>query len=107
MRVRSSRRHCDKAPSSLGKSVPEPAARGVSTTAAMVREMPDGRGVSSMTVIPGLSPAPTTHRGLIEWVTEIAGLTKPEVGFTGAMDPRKNGMPALTAEMGSAGVLLK
>ncbi len=29
-------------------------------------------------VIPGLQPAPTAHRGLIEWVGEIAALTKPD-----------------------------
>jgi len=29
-------------------------------------------------VIPGLEPAPTAHRGLIEWVGEIAALTKPD-----------------------------
>ena len=29
-------------------------------------------------VIPGLQPAPTAHRGLIEWVSEIAALTKPD-----------------------------
>ena len=28
--------------------------------------------------VPGLSPAPTNHRGLIEWVAEIAALTKPD-----------------------------
>ena len=29
-------------------------------------------------VIPGLQPAPTAHRGLIEWVGEIAALTRPD-----------------------------
>jgi len=29
-------------------------------------------------VIPGLEPAPTAHRGFIEWVREIAELTKPD-----------------------------
>ena len=29
-------------------------------------------------VIPGLQPAPTAHRGLIEWVGEIAALTQPD-----------------------------
>ncbi len=29
-------------------------------------------------VIPGLQPAPTAHRGLIDWVGEIAALTKPD-----------------------------
>ena len=28
--------------------------------------------------IPGLAPAPTTHKGLIEWVGAIAALTKPD-----------------------------
>jgi phosphoenolpyruvate carboxykinase (GTP) len=56
-----------------------------------------------MTVIPGLSPAPTTHRGLIEWVTEIAGLTKPDRVHW--CDGSQEEWDALTAEMESAGVL--
>src|SRR5262245_32697765 len=30
------------------------------------------------TTIPGLEPAPTRHRKLVEWVREIAALTKPD-----------------------------
>ncbi|MFN4041434.1 MAG: phosphoenolpyruvate carboxykinase (GTP) [Brevundimonas sp.] len=33
--------------------------------------------VTSIDSIPGLSPAPTRHAGLIEWVGRIAALTKP------------------------------
>jgi phosphoenolpyruvate carboxykinase (GTP) len=34
--------------------------------------------VTSEAMIPGLSPAPTNHRELIEWVGRIAALTKPD-----------------------------
>src|SRR5262245_47715172 len=32
----------------------------------------------TIVAIPGLEPAPTSHRGLVEWVREIAALTKPD-----------------------------
>ena len=34
--------------------------------------------MTSQSVIPGLSPAPTNHRELVEWVGRIAALTKPD-----------------------------
>ena len=40
--------------------------------------MPDGRKPATTNSIPGLYPAPTRHRRLIEWVAEIAALTKPD-----------------------------
>ena len=33
--------------------------------------------MDSSTAVPGLSPAPTRHQGLIAWVEQIAALTKP------------------------------
>ncbi len=33
--------------------------------------------MNSSTAVPGLSPAPTRHQGLIAWVEQIAALTKP------------------------------
>jgi phosphoenolpyruvate carboxykinase (GTP) len=29
-------------------------------------------------VVPGLAEAPTTHQGLLEWVSEVAALTTPD-----------------------------
>ncbi|MBV9996231.1 MAG: phosphoenolpyruvate carboxykinase (GTP) [Caulobacteraceae bacterium] len=40
--------------------------------------MLDGDGVDPTSSIPGLSPAPTRHRRLIEWVERIAALTRPD-----------------------------
>ncbi len=40
--------------------------------------MPDGHGVADILSLPGLEPAPTRHRRLIDWVREIAALTKPD-----------------------------
>ena len=34
--------------------------------------------MSDATQIPGLAPAPTRHRKLIEWVSQVAALTKPD-----------------------------
>ena len=36
------------------------------------------RDVVMANSIPGLFPAPTKHRRLVEWVAQIAALTKPE-----------------------------
>jgi phosphoenolpyruvate carboxykinase (GTP) len=35
-------------------------------------------GVTSQVEVPGLNPAPTKHRELIDWVARIAALTKPD-----------------------------
>src|SRR3954467_5644465 len=35
-------------------------------------------GVSTMSTIPGLDSAPTTHQGLLDWVREVAELTTPQ-----------------------------
>ncbi|MFT4954783.1 MAG: phosphoenolpyruvate carboxykinase (GTP) [Brevundimonas sp.] len=37
-----------------------------------------GRRALNTEMIPGLDAAPTQHRGLIQWVTEIAALTRPD-----------------------------
>ena len=34
--------------------------------------------MTTQTTVPGLDEAPTNHRGLIEWVRQIAALTKPD-----------------------------
>jgi phosphoenolpyruvate carboxykinase (GTP) len=39
--------------------------------------MPDGDVSLIANLIPGLEPAPTRHKGLIAWVSEIASLTQP------------------------------
>jgi len=67
--------------------------------------MPDGHGVGRTTVIPGLAPAPTTHRGLIDWVNEIAALTKPDRVHW--CDGSQAEWDALTAEMEAAGALTR
>ena len=40
--------------------------------------MQDGVVKANARSIPGLYPAPTRHRRLIQWVEEIAALTKPD-----------------------------
>jgi phosphoenolpyruvate carboxykinase (GTP) len=40
--------------------------------------MPDGHGVGDKSDIAGLLPAPTSHAGLISWVSRVAALTKPD-----------------------------
>jgi phosphoenolpyruvate carboxykinase (GTP) len=65
--------------------------------------MQDGRGVAAGNAIPGLHPAPTNHRRLIEWVEEIATLTKPDrvVWCDGSEDEWER----LTGELVAAGTL--
>ncbi|MDE2355341.1 MAG: phosphoenolpyruvate carboxykinase (GTP) [Alphaproteobacteria bacterium] len=40
--------------------------------------MPDGDVSAAANRVPGLEPAPTRHRALVEWVREIAALTRPD-----------------------------
>src|SRR5580704_15671736 len=53
--------------------------------------------------IPGLHPAPTDHRRLVEWVEDIAALTKPDrvVWCDGSEDEWER----LTSELVAAGTL--
>ena len=65
--------------------------------------MRDGRKVAATMSFPGLSPAPTRHRKLIEWVSEIAALTKPDrVRWCDGSDEE---WEALTDELVRAGTL--
>jgi phosphoenolpyruvate carboxykinase (GTP) len=66
--------------------------------------MPDGRKPATTTnSIPGLFPAPTRHRRLIEWVSEVAALTKPDrVHWCDGSDEEWR---ALTDELVAAGTL--
>ncbi len=65
--------------------------------------MRDGRKPATTNSIPGLYPAPTRHRRLIEWVAEIAALTKPDrVHWCDGSDAEWD---ALTDELVAAGTL--
>ena len=65
--------------------------------------MPDGRKPVTTDSIPGLYPAPTRHQRLIEWVAEIAALTKPDrVHWCDGSDAEWS---ALTDELVAAGTL--
>jgi phosphoenolpyruvate carboxykinase (GTP) len=65
--------------------------------------MPDGRKPSTTSSIPGLYPAPTRHQRLIEWVADVAALTKPDrVHWCDGSDEE---WKALTDELVAAGTL--
>src|SRR3984957_12577368 len=65
--------------------------------------MPDGRKPSTTSSIPGLYPAPTRHQRLIEWVADVAALTKPDrVRWCDGSDEE---WTALTDELVGAGTL--
>jgi len=61
------------------------------------------RDVAMVKSIPGLYPAPTKHRRLVEWVAEVAALTKPDrvVWCDGSEDEWER----LTGELVAAGTL--
>ena len=61
------------------------------------------RTVVTAKSIPGLYPAPTKHRRLIEWVEQIASLTKPD--RIGWCDGSEEEWERLTGELVAAGTL--
>jgi phosphoenolpyruvate carboxykinase (GTP) len=66
--------------------------------------MQDGRVVAATTnSIPGLFPAPTKHRRLIEWVAEVAALAKPDRVYW--CDGSEAEWERLTQELVEAGTL--
>ncbi|HUZ12236.1 MAG TPA: phosphoenolpyruvate carboxykinase (GTP) [Caulobacteraceae bacterium] len=65
--------------------------------------MRDGRKVAASNSIAGFGPAPTRHRRLIEWVAEIAALTKPDQVHW--CDGSQAEWEALTAELVRRGTL--
>ena len=71
--------------------------------AALGPSRPKGECVITAAAIPGLEPAPTQHRALIEWVREIAALTEPDrVCWCDGSDEEWS---RLTAELVAAGTL--
>ncbi|HET9159825.1 MAG TPA: phosphoenolpyruvate carboxykinase (GTP) [Caulobacteraceae bacterium] len=61
--------------------------------------------MTSAAIIPGLEPAPTKHRGLIEWVRKTAELTQPDrVHWCDGSDAEWN---QLTAELVASGTLIQ
>jgi len=67
--------------------------------------MADGHGATETDLIPGLEPAPTPHTRLIEWVGEIAALTKPDLVHW--CDGSQAEWDALTSEMVASGTLVR
>jgi phosphoenolpyruvate carboxykinase (GTP) len=65
--------------------------------------MQDGRVAATANSIPGLFPAPTKHRRLIEWVTEVAALAKPDRVYW--CDGSEAEWERLTEELVQAGTL--
>ncbi|MGH6971799.1 MAG: phosphoenolpyruvate carboxykinase (GTP), partial [Caulobacteraceae bacterium] len=65
--------------------------------------MQDGRDVATANSIPGLMPAPTEHRRLIEWVAEVAALAKPDRVHW--CDGSEAEWEALTSQLVEAGTL--
>ena len=65
--------------------------------------MPDGRKPVTTDSIPGLYPAPTRHQRLIEWVADVAALTKPDRVHW--CDGSEAEWRALTDELVAAGTL--
>jgi phosphoenolpyruvate carboxykinase (GTP) len=59
--------------------------------------------LTTETSIPGLEPAPTKHRGLVEWVKEIAALTEP--ARVHWCDGSEAEWRALTGELVASGTL--
>jgi phosphoenolpyruvate carboxykinase (GTP) len=65
--------------------------------------MPDGATSSQIGVVPGIDPAPTKHTGLVDWVREIATLTKPDRVYW--CDGSDEEWDRLTKEMVASGTL--
>jgi phosphoenolpyruvate carboxykinase (GTP) len=55
--------------------------------------------------VPGLEPAPTSHRGLVAWVREVAELTTPD--WVHWVDGSEQECERITAGLADAGTLIK